>query len=246
MEYAQKSACYLISNEYEDQLKEWFMGSQNEKESFLEEFCFKELPDCNKKVHEASLTDIEIENYEEDKDKIDDDFMPEAKEENIKSENNNFAYEAVERIKDLRDNFYDFLELFDENVRQFLIKNEKLNLYLVKLIKEEQLNFFINNWYFVVLSILISIIIPLFYVSSLQNKNKIKDVKSKTSNQIKKKSSSKSNIKVEETSESDAAEADDETTGNARKSGRSSRILSSEPASKSKISSKRNSRSKID
>ena len=92
MDYSSKSACYLIRNDYEEELKEWFRGQP--KESFLDSFCYKKLPECNKEVYEASLTDIELENYEEDKDKIDDDFMPEAKE-NVINENENFAKEAL-------------------------------------------------------------------------------------------------------------------------------------------------------
>lgn len=256
MGYADKSACYLITNDYEDQLKEWFNSESRDEEGFLSSFCFKELPLCTKEVHDASLSDIEMENYEEDKDKIDDDFMPEAKEEAIKAEEEggNFATEAVEKVKDIRDNLYDLWDSIDEKGRQFLMKNlfenEKFRPYLVKHLKQENFEVLAKNWYFAVLSILISMLLPLIYVSFLQKREIKRDESNQSAIKSRSKKSSKSSLKVPsvsiETSESDAAEADDETSGKTvRKPGGSSRILSDSPT-KSRVASKRNSRSQAD
>lgn len=257
MNYSAKSGCYLITNEYEDQLKEWF--HERRDEPFLNSFCFKELPDCDKEVYEASLTDIELENYEEDKDKIDDDFMPEAKEENVKAEEANFAKEAVEKVKDFKDNLLDIFDSVDLKVRQILtknlIENPKIRVHLDKYLKSEHYELFLNNWWIAALSILVSFILPIVFVIFLRKFYQIKVVSeasaSRSAKTIKKSSKLKAPVViVADSSESEAAEADDEkpvgTT--TRKSGRASKVASSEPMPISPIkrSSKRNSKSQAD
>lgn len=254
MNYSAKSGCYLITNDYEDQLKEWF--NERRDEPFLNSFCFKELPDCDKEVYEASLTDIELENYEDDKDKIDDDFMPEAKEENVKAEEANFANEAVEKVKDFRDNLLDVFDSVDMKVRQILtknlIENQRLRAHLDKFLKSEHYELFLNNWWFAALTILVSFIIPIIFVIVLRKYHQVQDIDPKASSRSKAtKSSSKLKapvVVVAESSESEAAEADDEkpTSATTRKYGRSSKVTSSEPISPIKRSSKNNSNSQAD
>lgn len=245
----------MITNEYENQLKDWFNESRDEP--FLNTFCFKELAECNKEVHEASLTDIELENYEEDKDKIDEDFMPEAKEENIKAEEENFTKQAVEKVKDFRDNLLDALEAADMKVRQILtknlIENRKLRSHSDKYLKPEHYELFLNNWWIVALSLVVSMILPIVFVVFLKKShqiegNKVTKTASKTASRAKiTKKPSKAPIVVLESSESEAAEADDEKAAAvSRKSGRSSKVLSAEPVSPMKRSSKRNSKSLAD
>lgn len=249
LEYSAKSACYLISNEYEDQLKEWFQ--ERKDESFLESFCFKELSDCNKEVHEASQSDIELENYEEDKDTIDDDFMPEAKEENVKAEEINFTEKAVEKVKNIRDNILDLAEEVDGKVRNYLkenvVENQNLRVHSDKLLKQEHYDLFLDNWYFVLLSILISMLLPIIFVVLLQKFHKTTATESKGRGKSVKKSKAAAVVvsdKESESSESEAAEADDEkATLSSRRSGRSSKILNESPI---KRASKRNSKSQID
>lgn len=157
----------MITNDYEDQLKEWFKKGHLEN-NFLKSFCFKELPNCDQEVYENSLSDIEIENYEADKDKIDDDFMPEAKEENVKAQENNFSFYVVEKIKDIRDNALDAWDSFDNSMKTWmsknLIENKALRVHIDKLFKEEHYEFFKNNWYIGILTILISMILPVIFV----------------------------------------------------------------------------------
>jgi hypothetical protein len=259
MSHTAKSGCYLITNEYEDQLKEWF--NERRDEPFLTSFCYKELADCNKEVYEASLTDIELENYEEDKDKIDDDFMPEYKEENVKAEEANFAKEAVEKVKDFKDNLLDILDASDLKVRQFLtknvIENQKLRAHLDQHLKPEHYELFLNNWWFGALSLIVSLVLPIIFVIFLKKYHQIEvpvvPAKSSSRSKVSKKSSKSAlkvpSVTVHESSESEAAEADDEkATTVSRKSGRSGKVLSSsiEPVSPIKRSSKRNSKSQAD
>lgn len=261
MDYSAKSACYLIQNEYEDQLREWFQ--ERKDEGFLESFCFKELADCNKEVHESSQSEIEMENYEEDKDKVDDDFMPEAKEENVKAQEENFTKQAVEKVKNIRDNLLDLVEEINGSVRTFLkenvIENKKLRVHADKLIKQEHYDLFLDHWYFVLLTALISMILPVIFVVILQKYHKTTSSVSANESKSRTKSAKKSKsvlkapvvvIKDSETSESEAAEADDEkATSVARKTGRSSKILGETgeiPASPIKRASKRNSKSQAD
>ena len=253
MNHSAKSGCYLITNEYEDQLKEWF--NERRDESFLNSFCFKELSDCDKEVYEASSTDIELENYEEDKDKIDEDFMPEAKEENIKAEEGNFASEAVEKVKDFRDNLLDVSDSIDLKVRQFLtknlIENQKLRVHLDKYFKSEHYDLFLNNWWMAALSIMVSFILPIVFVIFLRKYHQIEIItetvpRSKTANKKSSKSKVSISVAAAESSESEAAEADDEKPEIKRKSGRPSKVPSTEPLSPIKRSSKRNSKSQAD
>ena len=253
--YADKSTCYLITNEYEVQLKEWF--NERNDEEFLESFCYKELPDCNKEVNEASLTDIELENYEEDKDKIkiDEDFMPEAKEETVKEEEGNFGAEAFEKVQDIKDNVLDFWDKIDEKTRKFLteniLENKKIRPFLETHIKGEHVKFFFKNFHVgLVCAALFSLLVPCVFLL-LQQKRSDKSSAKFGSAGSRSKKNSKSASKVAtvptiETSESDAAEADDETSGTLRKtSGRSSRILATNSPSK-RATSKRNSKSQAD
>ena len=250
MDYSSKSACYLIRNDYEEELKEWFKGQP--KESFLDSFCYKKLPECNKEVYEASLTDIELENYEEDKDKIDDDFMPEAKEENVINENENFAKEAVEKVKDLRDNFLDLFDALDGRARQFLLnsllENEKIRPHLNRFLTQEHFDILLNYWYLSVLSLLISILLPIFFLISLSKKSgqvqmsanarkstkKLKVPKIKTTESTEQAAVTKEF--VSNTSESEAAEADDENE----------KLIQTKGLRKSTRASKRNSKSQAD
>ena len=167
LSHSAKSACYLITNNYEDQLKEWFKKGHLEND-FLKSFCFKELPNCDQEVYENSLSDIEIENYEADKDKIDNNFMPEAKEENVKAHENNFSFHVVEKIKDIRDNALDAWDSFDESMKAWmtknLIENKALRVHSDKLFKEEHYDFFKDNWYIGILTILISMVLPVIFV----------------------------------------------------------------------------------
>lgn len=250
MNHSAKSGCYLITNEYEDQLKEWF--NERRDEPFLHSFCFKELFDCDKEVIEASTTDIELENYEEDKDKIDDDFMPEAKEENIKANEGNFATEAVEKVKDFMDNLLDVSDSVDLKVRQFLtknlIENRKLRVHLDKYFKSEHYDLFLNNWWMAALSIVVSFILPIVFVMLLRKYHKIEIVPETIPRSKANKKLSKSKVAVvlaaaAESSESEAAEADDEKPAITRKYGRSSKVPSTEPLSPIKQSGKRNTKS---
>lgn len=260
LDYSAKSGCYLITNEYEDQLKEWFQ--ERKDESFLESFCFKELPDCNKAVHEASQSDIELENYEEDKDTIDDDFMPEAKEENVKAQEANFTEMAVEKVKNIRDNFLDIVEEVDGNVRKFLkrkvVDNKKIRIHADKVMKQEHYDLFLEHWYFVLLTAFISMILPVIFVVMLQRYHKTEGSESSSSSKSRGKHAKKTKalkvpvvvVNESDASESEAAEADDEkSTAATRKSGRASRILSGEAkeaTSPIKRVSKRNSKSQAD
>lgn len=240
----------MITNEYEDQLKEWF--NERRDESFLPSFCFKELPDCNQEVYEASLTDIELENYEDDKDKIDDDFMPEAKEENVKKDEQNFVNTAVEKVKNIRDNLLDIFDEFDAKVREILtknlIENRKIRSQLDKRFKPEHYELFLNNWWIAALSIFVSMILPIIFVMFLSNnhRNELAKTACKPSSRSK---TSKKALKVPkvvlESSESEAAEADDEkaTVTTTRRSGRANKVLSTEPV---KCASKRASKSRAE
>lgn len=248
MGHSSKSACYLIKNDYEEELKEWFKSdSAQSGNSFLESFCFKVLPECDKDVVEASMTDIETENYEDDKDKIDDDFMPEAKEENLLEDEKNFTKEAVEKVKDFRDNFLDLFETFDEGARQFLLKvlleNDKIRPHLNKFLKQEHFDIFLNYWYLSFLSLLLSVLFPVLFVVSLRKKAKeIKIASKRKSVKRVSKSSAKSSeesIQQQSNSESEAAEADDETD----KLIKSTKKSSSSPI---KRASKRNSKSQAE
>lgn len=245
----------MIKNDYEDELKVWF---KNDPNSFLESFCYEQLPDCNKEVFEASLTDIETENYEEDKHNIDDDFMPEAKEENILKETENFGSEAVEKVKNIRDNILDLLEAIDEKARQFLSKslleNDKIRPHLNKFLKQEHFDIFLNYWYLTALSLLISILLPLLFLLSLSRKSGgsaggtaagglRKSTKKVKVSKIKVSSSSQS---TENTSESEAAEADDENEQLVQSKKPSSLRKSGSKTSPIKRASKRNSKSQTD
>jgi hypothetical protein len=213
---------------------------RSESGNFLESFCFKELPDCNRAVYDASLTDIELENYQEDKDKIDDDFMPEAKEENVK-EADNFAKEALEKVMDLRDNLLDGAEALNSNVktrlREQVFENEQIRPHLLKFFKNEHLQLFLDNWYFGLLSVVVSLLFPLVFVFVLSKfhgtRNEIKTAPPKSP----RKSSSRllktkvPSVLINDSSESEAAEADDEKVS---------------VPSPSKRTSKRNSRSQAD
>ena len=255
MEYSSKSACYLIKNDYEEELKDWF--KQESGDSFLESFCYKQLPECNKETHDASLTDIEIENYQEDKDKIDDDFMPEAKEENVRKDEENFAKEAVEKVKDFRDNFLDLFDAIDEKARQFLLKslleNDKIRPYLNKFLKPEHFDIFLNYWYLSVLSLLISILLPIFFIMSLDKQNNGESnspassrKNSKKAKVPKIKTSSSSAENVLSTSESEAAEADDENEKLIQTKKANSLRQSTSKISPIKRASKRNSKSQAE
>lgn len=251
MGHSSKSACYLIKNDYEDELKDYFKTGPT---SFLESFCYKQLPDCNKEVYEASLTDIEIENYEEDKDKIDEDFMPEAKEENISKEEN-FGSEAVEKVKNIRDNFLDLFEAFDENARQFLLKslleNDKIRPHLNKFMKQEHFDIFLNYWYLSVLSLIASILFPLIFLMSLHRRSKVRtndsnNTSAGTKHSGTRKSAAKAKVPkvIEHTSESEAAEADDENEKLIQTTKKMSKSASK--TSPIKRASKRNSKSQAD
>ena len=262
LDYNAKSACYLITNEYDDQLREWF--NERREEGFLESFCFKELTECNKKVVEASMTDIELENYEEDKHLIDDDFMPEAKEENVKKdEKSNFMSQAIEKLLNIRDNALDLAEEIDQNVKKMITKevleNPRIRQQTDKILKVEHYELFLKHWWLAVISILISFMLPIIFVISLQKRISADSNGAKSprgsSKSTKKSTTSASKLKVPavsiETSESEAAEADDEKSVlSSRKSSRSSRILAStsnkNTASPVKKITKRNSKSQSD
>ena len=262
MDYNAKSGCYLITNEYDDQLREWF--NERRDESFLESFCFKELAECNKNVIEASASDIELENYEEDKHLIDDDFMPEAKEENVKAEGSNLMTQTLEKLLNIRDNALDLAEEVDQKVKNILkqevLGNPRIREQTDKILKEEHYELFLKHWWLAVVSVLISFMLPIIFVISLQKRLAPSDSNASKSSRVSSKSTKKSNsspskLKVPavniETSESEAAEADDEKSVlTSRKSSRSGRILASSTSNESsspvKRISKRNSKSQSD
>lgn len=213
VEYGAKSGCYAITNEYDEALRNWFL--QNRDDSFAETFCYKELPNCSQEVHEASLTDIELENYEEDKDKIDPDFMPEASEEAVKKEN-----EILERVKDVRDTVLDAWDKVDLKAKKWLlasvIGHPVLEPYLLKLLAREHIDVLATYWYVFLFTAFISALTPLLLVTSIRRRHKHKishktekKTIKKTSTASPKKASSRKAAVVAE-SESEAVEADDE------------------------------------
>lgn len=222
--YAGKSGCYLITNEYDDQLRDWYY-SREPSSTFLESFCYKELPGCNKEVNEASLTDVEMENYEEDKDQIDDDFMPEAKEENVKKAlaEQSFADEAVEKVKNVRDNVLDAWESLDDKAKKWILKNllsnPKFEPFILKTFTKKHTDLFLEHWYIGIISIIISFILPILYVLNLskrrgshhETKSSKKKHESKSASvRTSKRGKSPIAAAIVETSESDAVDADDE------------------------------------
>lgn len=216
VEYGAKSGCYAITNEHDEGLRNWFL--QNRDDSFAETFCYKELPHCSQEVHEASLTDIELENYEEDKDKIDPDFMPEASEEAAKKEN-----QILERVKDARDAVLDTWDKVDLKAKKWLLSSvighPILEPHLLKLLAREHIDVLATYWYVLLLTAFISALVPLLLVTSIRRRRRhhsSNDHKSakKAAKKIavasspKKTSSRKAAVVAE--SESEAAEADDE------------------------------------
>jgi hypothetical protein len=129
MSYDNRGRCYDILNDHEDELREWFKASADSAQEvptasfFKESFCFRRLSECDASVAEASEMDIEQENYEEDKDKIDPDFMPEFTEEAIKAEQSDYKAKLAglyERALDARDDALDFWDKVDDRVKGLL------------------------------------------------------------------------------------------------------------------------------
>lgn len=208
MNYAAKSGCYAIVNDHDDALREWFLNKR--EEPFAESFCYKELPNCNREIHEASMTDIELENYEEDKDKIDPDFMPEASEEAVKKES-----KLLERAMDVRDNILDAWEHVDLRAQKWLLAHvvghPVLEPYLLKLLAREHINTLATYWYILLFSAFFSAIIPVLVVAHM-NRRPLSASKSsahKTSPKKKEKKTTRKPFIVAE-SESEAVDADDE------------------------------------
>ncbi len=206
--YSAKSGCYAIVNDHDEALREWFLNKRGEP--FAESFCYKELPNCTHEVHEASLTDIELENYEEDKDKIDPDFMPEASEEAVKKEKEN---KVIERAKDIRDNILDTWEHVDLRAQKWLlaqvIGHPVLEPYLVKLLAREHIDTLATYWYLFLISAFFTAIVPVLILARMSRRRSGHKNANKAVPKIKEKNSSRKAAVVPE-SESEAVDADDE------------------------------------
>lgn len=260
LEHSTRSDCYLIANEYEDQLRDWFFQSRSRP--FVSEFCYKIVPGCNEEVEKASATDIDMEDYEANKHKIDPDFMPEASEEAVKK-GESFAAQTVERVKDVRDNVLDAWERVDVRAKKWLLRNvvhdSTIAPYLRKIVAKERAVAAIEYWYVLVISIVLALALPLVGLlccsrgacasaaapkrSATMSKNAASA--SRLGRGKKKAASSESDASEPSTGEeeSDAVDADDEKS-EVRRGTRGSRIVSSAASSvsPSRTASSRTSR----
>lgn len=171
--YSEKAQCFDILNEYEDQIRDWFKEhatAEDAAKAFEEDFCFRELDSCNADVAHSADMDTEPEEFEQDQDDVDSDFMPEFSEEAVKQEEASLKGKLeniVDNVLDARDDTLDYLEAVNEKAKSVI----KTNILSHPLIKDRlpihMAEHVTEYWYlFLIATILSAVMIPYFLLCS--------------------------------------------------------------------------------